>query len=97
MIYIIRKKINYQDLGNKRIDTGLNYVEEKNMDTPKEYALFGSGCCERFLEEDVFFDDKVGAYIECAKRNKILIDTFLNDMKVWNDVITVAKSGLMRR
>ena len=82
MIYIIRKKINYQDFGNKRIDTGLNYVEEKNIDTPKEYALFGSGCCESFLEEDVFFDDKVGACIECAKRNKILIDTFLNDMKV---------------
>lgn len=82
MIYIIRKKTNYQDLGNKRIDTGLNYVEEKNIDTPKEYVLFGTECCKKFLEEDVFFDDKVGAYIECAKRNKILIDAFLNDMKV---------------
>ena len=82
MIYIIRKKINYQDFGNKRIDTGLNYVEEKNIDTPKEYALFGAECCKGFIEEDVFFDDKVGAYIECAKKNKILIDEFLNDMKV---------------
>lgn len=80
MIYIIRKKINYQDFGNKRINT--NYVEEKNIDTPKEYVLFGTECCKKFLEEDVFFDDKVGAYIECAKRNKILIDAFLNDMKV---------------
>lgn len=82
MIYIIRKKTNYQDLGHERIDVGLNYVEEKNIDTPKEYALFGAECCKGFIEEDVFFDDKVGAYIECAKRNKILIDTFLNDMKV---------------
>lgn len=82
MIYIIRKKTNYQDFGRKRIDVGLNYVEEKNIDTPKEYVLFGTECCKKFLEEDVFFDDKVGAYIECAKRNKILIDAFLNDMNV---------------
>ena len=53
MIYIIRKKINYQDFGNKRINTGLNYVEEKNIDTPKEYVLFGTECCKKFLEEDV--------------------------------------------
>ena len=84
MVYIIRKKTNYQDLGNKRIDTGLNYVEEKNIDTPKEYALFGSGCCERFLEEDVFFNDKVCAYIECAKRNKELIDSFLKNLQEEN-------------
>ena len=84
MIYIIRKKTNYQDLGNKRIDTGLNYVEEKNIDTPKEYALFGAQCCERFLNEDVFFNDKVGAYIECAKRNKELIDSFLKNLQEEN-------------
>lgn len=77
MIYIIHKKTSYQDLGNKRIDVGLNYVEEKNIDTPKEYALFGTECCKKFLEEDVFFDDKVGAYIECAKRNKDIIESFL--------------------
>ena len=76
MIYIIRKKTNYQDLGNNRIDVGLNYIEERNIDTPKEYVLFGAECCKGFIEEDVFFDDKVGAYIECAKRNKILIDAF---------------------
>ena len=81
MIYIIRKKINYQDFGNKRINTGLNYVEEKNIDTPKEYVLFGTECCKKFLEEDVFFDDKVGAYIECAKRNKETIDSFLKDLQ----------------
>lgn len=84
MIYIIRKKINYQDFGNKRINTGLNYVEEKNIDTPKEYALFGAQCCERFLNEDVFFNDKVGAYIECAKRNKELIDSFLKNLQEEN-------------
>ena len=38
MVYIIRKKTNYQDLGHKRIDVGLNYVEEKHFDTPKEYT-----------------------------------------------------------
>ena len=80
MIYIIRKKTNYQDIGNRRIDVGLNYVEEKNIDTPKEYALFGAGCCKGFIEEDVFFDDKEGAYVECAKRNKEIIDSFLSDM-----------------
>ena len=84
MVYIIRKKTNYQDLENKRIDTGLNYVEEKNIDTPKEYALFGAQCCERFLNEDVFFNDKVGAYIECAKRNKELIDSFLKNLQEEN-------------
>ena len=82
MVYIIRKKTNYQDLGNNRIDVGLNYIEERNIDTPKEYALFGAQCCERFLNEDVFFNDKVGAYIECAKRNKKIIDSFLNDITV---------------
>lgn len=81
MIYIIRKKTNYQDLGHNRIDVGLCYVEEKNIDAPKEYALFGAGCCERFLEEDVFFDDKVGAYTECAKRNRKIIDSFLAKLK----------------
>ena len=81
MIYIIRKKINYQDFGNKRINTGLNYVEEKNIDTPKEYALFGSECCKEFLEKYVFFDDKIGAYTECAKRNKEIIDSFLTNLQ----------------
>ena len=84
MIYIIRKKTNYQDLGNNRIDVGLNYIEERNIDTPKEYALFGAQCCERFLNEDVFFNDKVGAYIECAKRNKELIDSFLKKLQEEN-------------
>lgn len=81
MIYIIRKKTNYQDLGHERIDVGLNYVEEKNIDTPKEYALFGADCCKGFIEEDVFFDDKVGAYIECAKRNIETIDSFLKELQ----------------
>lgn len=81
MIYIIRKKTNYQDLGRKRIDVGLNYVEEKNIDTPKEYALFGAERCKKFIEENVFFDDKVGAYIECAKRNMETIDSFLKDLQ----------------
>ena len=81
MVYIIHKKTNYQDLGRKRIDVGLNYVEEKYIDTPKEYALFGAECCKGFIEENVFFDDKVGAYIECAKRNKEIIDVFLKDLQ----------------
>ena len=81
MVYIIYKNTDYQDLGNKRIDVGLYYVEEKYIDTPKEYALFGAEYCERFLEEDVFFDDKVGAYIECAKRNKEAIDSFLKGIE----------------
>lgn len=82
MVYIIYKNTDYQDLGNKRIDVGLYYVEEKRLNTPKDYVLFGTTCCERFIEEDVFFDDKVGAYIECAKRNKKIIDSFLKDMNV---------------
>ena len=77
MVYIIRQKTNWQDLGHQRINVGLYYVDEKSIDTPKEYALFGAGCCERFLEEDVFFDDKVGAYTECARRNKELINSML--------------------
>lgn len=81
MVYIIRKKTNYQDLGHKRIDVGLNYVEEKYIDSPKEYALFGAECCKRFIEEDVFFDDKVGAYTECAKRNQKIIDSFLAELR----------------
>ena len=84
MVYIIRKKTNYQDLGRKRIDVGLNYVEEKYIDTSKEYALFGAECCKKFLNEDVFFNDKVGAYIECAKRNKELIDSFLKTLQEEN-------------
>ena len=82
MVYIIYKNTDYQDLGNKRIDVGLYYVEEKSLDTPKDYVLFGINCCERFIEEDIFFDDKVGAYIECAKRNKRIIDLFLKYMNV---------------
>lgn len=81
MVYIIRKKTNYQDLGHKRIDVGLNYVEEKYIDSPKEYALFGAECCKRFIEENVFFDDKIGAYIECAKRNKNTIESFLTEIR----------------
>ena len=81
MIYIIYKDTNYQDFGNKRIDIGLYYIEEKNITNSKDIALFGSGCCKEFLEEDVFFDDKIGAYIECAKRNREIVDSFLKDMK----------------
>lgn len=81
MVYIIRKNTNYQDIGHKRTDVGLYYVEEKNIDTPKEYVLFGTKCCERFIEEDVFFDDKISAYIECAKRNKEAIDSFLTEIQ----------------
>lgn len=80
-IYIIYKNTDYQDLGHQRIDVGLYYVEERSIDTPKDCALFGTKCCERFIEEDVFFDDKVGAYIECAKRNKKFIDSYLNDIR----------------
>lgn len=80
-VYIIYKNTDYQDLGHQRIDVGLYYVEEKSVDTPKECVLFGTKCCERFIEEDVFFDDKVGAYIECAERNKKIIDSYLNDIK----------------
>ena len=81
MIYIIRKQTDYKDIQHKRIDIGLYYVEERNIDTPKEYALFGSECCKGFIEKDVFFDNKVGAYIECAKRNKEIIDSFLTDLQ----------------
>ena len=80
MIYIIRKKTNYQDFGHQRINVGLYYVEEKSFDTPKEYVLFGTECCKKFIEENVFFDDKEGAYLECAKRNKELRDSFLSDI-----------------
>lgn len=34
MIYIIYKDTNYQDFGNKKINVGLYYVEEKNYDEP---------------------------------------------------------------
>ena len=81
MLYIIYKHRNYQDFGNKRIDVGLYYVEEKIITKPKDIALFANECCKRFLEEDVFFDDREGAYIECAKRNKEVIDSFLAELK----------------
>lgn len=81
MLYIIRKKTNYQDFGQQRIDIGLYYIEENIIKTPKEYALFGTECCKGFIEEDVFFDDKIGAYTECAKRNKKIIDSFLENIK----------------
>ena len=81
MIYIIYKDTNYQDFGNKRIDIGLYYIEEKNITNSKDIALFGSECCKEFLEEYVFFDDKIGAYTECAKRNKEIIDSFLTEIQ----------------
>lgn len=80
-VYIIYKDTDYQDLEHQRIDVGLYYVEEKSIDTPKDCALFGAKCCERFIEENVFFEDKVGAYIECAERNKRIIDSYLNDIR----------------
>ena len=81
MVYIIRKKTNWQDLGHQRIDVGLYYVEEKIITKPKDIALFASECDKRFLEEDVFFDDKTGAYIKCAKRNQKIIDSFLAKLR----------------
>lgn len=81
MIYIIYKDTNYQDFGSKRINMGLYYIKERDIDTPKEYALFGSECGKEFLEKYVFFDDKIGAYTECAKRNKEIIDSFLTDLQ----------------
>ena len=81
MIYVINKQTNYQDFGRNRINVGLCYVEERIFDTPKEYVLFGTECGEKFIEENVFFDDKEGAYIECAKRNKEIIDSFLATLR----------------
>ena len=81
MIYIIRKQTDYKDIRNKRIDIGLYYIEEKHINTPKEYALFGAGCFKEFLEKDVFFDDQEGAYIECLKRNQKIIDSFLKKLQ----------------
>ena len=81
MIYIIRKQTDYKDIRNKRIDIGLYYIEEKHINTPKEYALFGAECYKGFIEEDVFFDDQEGAYIECLKRNQKIIDSFLKDLQ----------------
>ena len=81
MVYVIRKNTYYQDLGNKRIDVGLNYIEEKNIDTPKEYALFGAGCCKGFIEKDVFFNDREGACAECIKRNKELINSIYESLQ----------------
>ena len=49
-VYIIYKNTDYQDLGHQRIDVGLYYVEEKRLDTPKDCVLFGTKCCERFIE-----------------------------------------------
>ena len=49
-VYIIYKNTNYQDLAHQRIDVGLYYVEEKSIDTPKDCMLFGTKCCERFIE-----------------------------------------------
>lgn len=80
MIYTIHKHTNYQDIGNKRIDVGLYYIEEKDITNPKDIALFGSKCCQEFLDKDVFFDDKIGAYSECAKRNIKVLYSFLSDV-----------------
>ena len=77
MVYIIHKNTNYQDILNQRIDIGLYYVEGKDIKDPKDYVLFGTECCKEFVEEDVFFDDKTGAYIECMKRNKNRVDSIL--------------------
>lgn len=81
MIYILLKYTNYQDFGNKRIDLGLYYVEEKYIDNPKDIALFASEYCKEFLEENVFFDDKVGAYTECLKRNNEIICACLSELQ----------------
>ena len=81
MIYIIYKDTNYQDFGNKRIDIGLYYIKEKIITNSKDIALFGNGCCKEFLEEYVFFFVKIGAYTECAKRNKEIINSFLTEIQ----------------
>ena len=73
MIYILLKDTNYQDFGNKRVDLGLYYVTENCIDNPKDIALFASEYCKEFLEENVFFDDKAGAYTECLKRNNEIL------------------------
>lgn len=80
MIYIIRKNTNYKDIKHERVDVGLYYVEEKHICNPKEYTLFGTECCKEFIKENVFFDDQEGAYIECLKRNKKVIDSFLKHL-----------------
>lgn len=81
MIYILLKDTNYQDFGNKRVDLGLYYVTEKYIDNPKDIALFASEYCKEFLEENVFFDDKTGAYAECLKRNNEIIRSCLSELQ----------------
>lgn len=76
MIYIIYKDTNYQDFGNKRIDIGHYYIEERNMTNPKDIALFGSKCCEEFLKKDVFFDDKIGDILSVQRETRTLLSHF---------------------
>lgn len=81
MVYIIHKKTSYQDIGHQRIDVGLYYVEEKYIQNTKDYVLFGTRCCKEYVEENVFFDDKIGAYTECSRRNKEAVDLILELLK----------------
>ena len=81
MVYIIHKKTSYQDIGHQRIDVGLYYVEEKYIQNPKDYVLFGTECCKEYVEEHVFFDDMIGAHTECLRRNKEVIDSVLELLK----------------
>lgn len=79
MVYIIHKDIRYRDILDQRIDVGLYYVEEKDINNPKDYVLFGTECCKEFVEEEVFFDSKE-AHEECFKRNQKLLDLILDSI-----------------
>ena len=81
MIYVILKDTNYHDIGNKRIDLGLYYVTENCISNLKDIALFASECCKEFLEEDVFFDDQIGAYTECLKRNNEILCSCISELQ----------------
>ena len=92
MIYVILKGTNYHDIGNKRIDLGLYYVTENYISNPKDIALFTSECCKEFLEEDVFFNDQIGAYTECLKRNNEILCSCISELQECTDELKACKN-----
>ena len=58
-IYIVHEDTAFEYFLSGRYDVGLFYVEEKNFNGIKDFMKFCSECCENFIDENIFFDEKI--------------------------------------
>lgn len=75
-IYIIYEDTAYKYFLSGRYDVGVFYVEEKSFNNIRDFMKFCSECCADFIDEGIFFDEKIA--------NRVALELTIKKLKnVW--------------